>query len=109
MRRPLERPLAATVWELRAAWASRREVSLRFDGRASYPRARGTVEHVAASGVYVQLLDPAHKGGPIHVPTAIILSVRTPHFTEPVDRREEIPEALAGQLSIYDVLGEEAR
>lgn len=107
MRRPLERPLGATVWELRAAWASRKEVSLRFDGRASYPSARGTVEHVAASGVYVQLLDRAHRGGPIHVPTAIILSIRSPHFSEPADRREEIPDVLAGQLSIYDLVGEE--
>lgn len=118
MTRPLERPLPATVWELRAAWASRREVILRFDDRAAFPRVRGRVRHVAASGVFVQIDDGrvdavddrGRKLGPVHVPTAIILSVRTPHFTEPLDAapaRREDEDALAGQTSIYDFIEED--
>lgn len=106
--RPLERPLPATVWELRTAWASRREVSLALDRRASLPRVRGTVDHVAASGVFVLVSDGGAE--PVHVPVALILSVRLPHFTEPADarpaRRRGAPLELPGQTSIYDYLEE---
>ena len=102
--RPLERPLSSTVWELRRCWATRREVSLALDRRASLPRVRGRVEHVAASGVYVLVADyeAKAKGGPMNVPTALILSVRSPHFHEPADAEPAREPIILGgvQLSL---------
>lgn len=109
--RSLERPLAATVWELRTAWATRKPVSLALDRRARYARVRGRIDHVAASGFYVLVADEGMRkaGGPLHVPVALVLSVRSPHFSEPLDA-DRPPETRAdGQTTIYDFLEENER
>ena len=78
---------AAAAWELRAAWASGREVLL------SLPRARvrGRVEHVASTGAFALVWDGA---GEVHVPCALVRSVRAAHFHEggePVEPRRRGP------------------
>ena len=111
LERPLERPLAATIWELRTAWATRKPVSLRLDRRANVERVRGRIDHVAASGFYVLVADEGmrKKGGPLHVPVALVLSVRSPHFTEPLDAERPPEERADGQTTIYDFLEEDER
>jgi hypothetical protein len=107
--RALDRPDSAVTWELRGCWAKQRVVSLALDRRCDVPRVKGTIAHVAASGVFVQVNDreAKAKGGPITVPVAVILSVRTPHFTEPADADLSEPDRLPGQTSIYDYLPEQ--
>jgi hypothetical protein len=72
---------AAALWELRAAWATRREVVLVLSERADLPRVRGTVEHVAPTGTVVHVLDEGEED-PIVVPAYLIRAVRRPHFHE---------------------------
>lgn len=81
----LERPAEAFAWELRAAWASQKRVTLTLDpeiAELTVDRIRGTVEHVSSTGLFVIMLDGL---GEIHVPLAAVLSIRSPHFTEPAD------------------------
>jgi hypothetical protein len=73
---------SAAAWELRAAWAAQREVVLALDHPAAFPRIQGYVENVSASGAYAVIRDAA---GACHVPLTLVLSVRTPHFTEATD------------------------
>lgn len=102
------------AWDLRAAWAGGRAVVVRLEARKGrLERVEGFVTYVAASGAYVLVLDPEVPAEPIHVPCALIESVRRPHFHEPDDARilrlarDPRPRAIpvaAGQLSFGDSL-----
>lgn len=97
------------AWQLRAAWVRRREVSCALVGG---DRVRGYVLHVSASGAYALVWDGA---GEVHVPCALVLTVRRPHFQEPLDGkpvappppREAIALPSAGQLAL--AVGDGAR
>lgn len=101
MTRPVLREQDA-AWELRTAWALGREVVLRLDAeRCTVPRVRGTVSHVAPTGAFVLMRD--EREGDLHVPCSLILAIRRPHFTEPLDAPEPSPEEegqLPGQLRL---------
>lgn len=82
-----ERPTSAVAWELRAVWATRREVVLVLDEEyADLPRVQGPVVRVAVTPVAATILD---RVGEILVPLGVVLAVRRPHFTEPNDERKE--------------------
>lgn len=103
--RPARRE-AAVAWELRGAWAARREVVLVCDGDVS--RVRGYVEHVAPTDAFALMWEGA---GLAHVPLARVSAVRRPHFDEPLDGcpvtpppfRVRVPEQLPGQLEMVFV------
>jgi predicted methyltransferase MtxX (methanogen marker protein 4) len=94
----------AHAWDLRASWASGREVIIVLEEGCRMPRVRGYVISVAATGAYVMIDDGV--GEEWHVACSLILAVRTPHFHEDprpsrgVRRREE-PDP--NQLSLLDV------
>jgi hypothetical protein len=67
----LVRPASSLLWELRAAWATGRRVSLSLDERCIVHRVEGWVEQVAATGAFVVV-----NGW--HVPTDAILAVHNP-------------------------------
>lgn len=88
------------AWELRTAWASQREVIVVC--AADRQRVRGYVQHVAPTDAFALVWDGR---GDAHVPLALVLAVRRPHFSAPEDGgRVEPPErpppivVLAGQL-----------
>lgn len=66
----LSRPASSMAWELRSAWASGRRVALSLE-RCDIIRVEGHVQHVAATGAYVQV-----RG--MHVPLDCVLSVHYP-------------------------------
>lgn len=75
-------------------------------------RVRGYVEHVAPTDSFVLVWDGA---GVMHVPLALGLSVRRPHFSVPEDGarvaprcRSGVPVQLVGQLEFDfgEVFGE---
>lgn len=82
------RPESAVGWELRGAWASRREIVATL--RADRPRIRGYVEHVAATDAFALIWDGA---GMAHAPIERVLSIRSPHFSEPADGEPVAPPA----------------
>lgn len=90
----------AHAWDLRGAMAGRWEVVVRLDG-ADLERIRGTVEKVAVTGAFA-MLKPAGEEELIHVPCVAILSVRRPHFSEPLDqvRRPKGRPRFPGQLEL---------
>lgn len=97
----LARRESAAAWELRAAWATGRVVSLRLEG-ADEERVAGVVTSVSATDAFVLMGDER-----IHVPLNRVLSVRRPHFSEPADERfpEARPEMapdVPGQLRLAD-------
>lgn len=67
----LERPIAATAWELRSAWATGRRVSITLDQRANTPRLEGHISAVAATDAYI-VIDRCH------VPLDAVLAVHRP-------------------------------
>lgn len=67
----LVRPTSAIGWELRAAWAGGRRVSLSLDERCHPRRLEGELQRVAATGAFV-VLDG------FHVPMDAILAVHNP-------------------------------
>lgn len=94
----------SSAWELRAAWATGREVIVVFE----LTRVRGIVTRVAPTGAAAWIDDGL--GEPMHVPCAAILSIRRPHFHEdgstprvaPRPQRVELP----GQLNLFGSLGQ---
>lgn len=68
----------AILWELRAAWASRKVVVLSLSPRCVVRRVEGTVDRVAATGAYV-IADGWH------IPEEDILAVHKPHFAQKAD------------------------
>lgn len=100
---------SAAAWELRAAWAARREVVVALDHPAAFPRIQGYVENVSPTAAYAVIRD---LGGACHVPLTLVLSIRSPHFSEATDRpagelppppvRQEVPD---GQLAL-DLTGQ---
>jgi hypothetical protein len=68
---PDERALA---WDLRGAWAARREVVIVL---LDATQVRGYVEHVAPAGGFALVWD---RAGILHVPISRVLSVRSTHF-----------------------------
>lgn len=93
----------AFAWELRGYWARRTVISVRL--QADVERARGRVAYVSPTGAFALLSGPEDE--PLHVPCARILSIRRPHFTEPVDRppprRKPIELPPADQLPLFEV------
>jgi hypothetical protein len=73
---------SAVTWQLRGAWASRREVVL------VGVDVRGYIEHVAPTGSFALVWDGA---GLIHVPADRVLAVRVPHFHEDGDTPSVAP------------------
>lgn len=67
---PMRLP-SSFLFELRAAWARGRRVSLSLDARADDGRLEGHITSVSATGAYVKL----HGR---HVPTDLILAVHLP-------------------------------
>lgn len=67
----LVRPITATLWELRSAWASGKRVALSLDERCTPRRVEGHVSAVAATGAYVRVAG-------LHVPDEAILAVHLP-------------------------------
>lgn len=67
----LVRPIAATLWELRSAWASGKRVALSLDERCTPRRVEGHVSAVAATGAFVRI-------GNLQVPDDAILAVHLP-------------------------------
>lgn len=91
----------AIAWELRGAWGSGREVSIRLNEALHpvVPRVRGRVVFVSVTGAYALVSDGG--GDPWHVPCAAVLAVRRPHFSEPLDRlTAERAEVFPGQLEL---------
>lgn len=101
--RRIERAIA---WELRGAWASRREVVVVLMPAADRPRRlRGYVQRVAATDAYALVWDGVAEA---HVPLALVLAVRSPHFSAPEDGDPVGPPPvrvvralLEGQLSLF--------
>lgn len=98
---------SAAAWELRTAWALRREVIVVLSKPAWLPRFRGLVEHVSATDSHAELIGA--DGGFLHVPLWVVAAVRRPHFHEdgPAAPRRRYPEErprvtiqLPGQLSL---------
>lgn len=50
---------------------------------AVVPRVSGRVVYVATTDTFASVDDGG--GDPIHVPLAVVLAVRRPHFSEPLD------------------------
>lgn len=93
----------AHAWDLRSAWATQREVVVVLDEGCLIPRVRGTVEHVAPTGAFVRIHDGAAT--PWHVPCALILAVRKPHFHEPLDEPVQLAldvEPMPGQMPLFE-------
>jgi hypothetical protein len=67
----LVRPVDAMVWELRAAWGAGWRVALTLDERCVVDRLEGTVDHVSATGAWVEVAG-------WHVPTDAVLAVHRP-------------------------------
>lgn len=101
---------SAVAWELRGAWFSQKEVVIRLDPEmTALPRVQGYIEHVASTGAFAVVRDLA---GSCHVPLSAVLSVRAPHFDEPLDlppgkipRPPAWPSVPAGQLEL-DLTGQ---
>lgn len=75
-----------------------REVVLVLDSEwAEIPRVAGRIVRVATTGTFALVDDGGATA--IHVPLAVVLAVRRPHFTEPLDTCEPVPpDTLDGQL-----------
>jgi hypothetical protein len=69
--RALIRPVASTMWELRAAWASGRRVVVSLDARCVVARIEGWVRGVSATDAWVRV-----QGW--RVPADAILAVHHP-------------------------------
>ena len=67
----LIRPISATAWELRAAWARGLRISVTLDGRCRMARLEGHVSAVAAT-------DASDHIAGWHVPLDAILAVHRP-------------------------------
>lgn len=67
---PMRLP-SSFLFELRAAWARGRRVSLSLDERSQHPRLEGHIAAVSATGAFVRL-------GSTHIPTDLILAVHLP-------------------------------
>jgi hypothetical protein len=80
----LVRPVTATFWELRGAWATGRRVSLTLD--ADVLRAEGHVTSVAATDAYVKI-------GDLLIPAGTILAVHRPSRLGDSDVRPDEPWA----------------
>lgn len=96
----LVRPVSSMLWELRAAWASGKRVSLSLGERCVQPRIEGWVTRVAATGAFV------HVGGQ-HVPADAILAVHLPSRLGdstvrhgPWHGPRRAPEQIPGQMQI---------
>lgn len=97
----------AWAWELRTAWALGREVVVVLDGQEE--RVRGYVTHVSPSGAYA-LVDVDRFPQDLHVPCALVLTVRHPHFHEdgppkpdrPAPRFRGMPEPDPNQLELFE-------
>jgi hypothetical protein len=72
------RPESAKAWELRTAWAKRREVVLSLSERCEPQRLQGKVDAVAATDVYVIVAGT-------HVPMIDVLAIHRPHFDQVAD------------------------
>jgi hypothetical protein len=97
--KPPSRRESECAWELRGAWAIQREIVVAWPGG----RVRGYVEHVAATNAFALVWDGTET---VHVPLALLPSIRRPHYHEPLDGqavapptpvRRELP--MAGQLT----------
>jgi len=64
------RPVSAKAWDLRAAWAAGRRVSVRLD-LVDHERVEGIVTRVAATNAFVRV-------GGLSIPMDCILSVHNP-------------------------------
>jgi hypothetical protein len=92
------------AWELRTAWALRREVVLVMGERG---RVRGYVQHVAPTDAFALVWDGR---GEVHLPCALVATVRRPHFSEPLDGEpvgavpvpevRQAPPPMDGQLAL---------
>lgn len=106
----------AWAWELRTAWALGREVIivLEDDGQPlPKEHVRGYVTHVAPTDAFAVLDVVAQEenelGGKLHVPCALVLTVRRPHFHEdgparpdrPAPRFKGMPEPNPDQLAFW--------
>lgn len=83
---------AALAWDLRGAWAGGWPVACTTRDGA---RLLGRVEHVAATCAFALLWDGREQ---VHVPVALLRSVRRPHFHE--DGPAPAPRARAPRLEL---------
>lgn len=112
MRQDLARPVSSVAWELRAAWATGRRVSLSINGdreRDDETRAEGFVTAVAATGAYCKvsgLLVPLDRVLAVHHPSRLgdtdyvegdpwagpipLAAVRDPRQLELIDEGREL-------------------
>lgn len=96
----------AWAWELRTAWGLGREVVVVLEGQQE--RVRGYVTHVAPTGAYATV-DVEKLPQDLHVPCALVLTVRHPHFHEdgpagpdrPAPRFRGMPEPDPNQLTLW--------
>jgi hypothetical protein len=91
----LERPEAAVIWELRAAWGRMRTVRLTLSDRCLLPKVIGTVRRIAVTGAFVEI-----DGW--EVPAEDILAVGIPT----VEERDEYLEAKAEREALRSALVE---
>jgi hypothetical protein len=99
---------SAVAWDLRAAWGTGARVSVRFEDGCVVERIQGRVTHVSATGA-TATVDDGHADGPMDFPCVLVLSVRKPHFHEPLDARPDAAPAIApefgSQLSLLEMPG----
>lgn len=106
MAREIAYPESAVARELRLHWLTGRVVSLALDDRCYCPRVKGRVRRVSPSAASATIEDAY---GEILVPLDAVLSVRLPHFTEPLDAATPGPpetdrdREYPGQLSFADL------
>lgn len=106
MAREISYPESAVARELRLHWLTGRVISVALDGRALVPRVKGRVLRVSPTASSAMIEDAY---GEILVPLDAVLSVRLPHFSEPVDAETPGPpetdrdRQLPGQLSFDDL------
>jgi hypothetical protein len=100
--REIAYPESAVARELRLRWLTQEVVSIALDDRCFVPRVKGRVRRVSPTAATATIEDAY---GEILVPLDAVLSVRLPHFSEPLDSATPSPpetdrdRELPGQLS----------
>lgn len=94
----LIRPLRAVAWELRAAWAAGRRVSVTLE-RCDVERVEGHVQRVAATDAYIVITGrhiPLERVLAVHLPSR--LGDSTVKGDAPWFGRARAPEQVPGQI-----------
>lgn len=100
----------AVAWELRGAWIRGGRVSVALDTTVCIvARVSGRVVYVAPTGAYAEVRERMGEE-PWRFSCVDVLSLRKPHFSEPLDRpadddEPDAPEGAPAQLTILDALG----